>query len=134
MLLRIAKDEMEHWEDIIRQDTRLCCEHISDVEGDEGTFSGGWDGGDHDGRNGLFDRLTIWSRYAAQLERGETGFEVTDEELPALKHILCAQMQGEGWLLSEETDELSDSPLLMVACQSRMELLNSLADQIGGLF
>ena len=133
MLLNIASDGMEHWEYIVREDTRLCCAHISDVEGEEGAFSGEWDGGDHDGRDGLFDRLTLCSRYAAQLERGETCFAVADEELPALRHILRAQMQAEGWSLSEEADELADSPLLMVACHARMELLDSLADQIGGL-
>jgi hypothetical protein len=134
MLLSIAKDEIEDWEHIVREDVRLACEHVSDTEGNGDTFSGEWDGGDHDGRDGLFDRLALCSRYAAQLERGETRFEIAQEELPAFKCILRSTMQAEGYMLTEEADEPANSPLLMVACQSRMELLNSLADQVGGLF
>jgi hypothetical protein len=67
MLLSIAKDEMQHWEYIVREETRLCCTDISEVEGDGDTFSE-----DCETRAGLFDRLTLCSRYAAQLERGET--------------------------------------------------------------
>jgi len=133
MLLSIAPDEIEHFEYIVREETRLCCTHISDVEGDGGAFSEA-----HEGHDGLFDRLTLCSRYAAQLERGETRFELRREELPAFRSVLCAQMQAEGELQrfaieDEEEHGVTESPLVMVECQSRMELCNTLADQIGGL-
>jgi hypothetical protein len=137
LLLSIANEELEHWEFMVREDVRIACTHISDVEGNGGTFSGEWDEEDApDGHNRLFDRLTICSRWAAQLERGETCFEVADKELPAFRHILCSQMQAEGEMLGmlSEEDEPADSPLLTVAGHSRIELVDSLADQIGGLF
>jgi hypothetical protein len=132
MLLSIASVEREHWEFMVREEAHICCTHVNDVEEGGGTFTEEWDDGDPDGRDGLWDRLTICSRYAAQLERGETCFEVAQEELPAFRHILCTQMQAEGEML--EADEPADSPLLTVAAHSRIALVNSLADQIGGLF
>jgi len=91
MLLIITSDEMEDWKYIVREETRLCCTHISDVEGDGEDFSE-----DCETRDGCFDRLTLCARYAAQLERGETCFELRTEELPAFRSVLCAQMQAEG--------------------------------------
>jgi hypothetical protein len=137
MLLSIASVEREHWEFMVREDVRIACTHISDVEGDGGTFDGEWDE-DHEEEgsitDGLFDRLTICSRYAAQLGRGETRFEVADKELPALKRVLRAQMQADGEELSDvDFYGLTDSPVPVAARQTRIELVNSLADQIGGL-
>jgi hypothetical protein len=132
MLLSIASDEMEHWEFMVREETRMCCTHVSDTEKGGDTFSE-----DCETHDGLFDRLALCSRWAAQLERGETCFEIAQEELPAFRHILCAQMQAEGEMLEmlrEEADEPADSPLLTVAGHSRIELVNSLANQIGGLW
>jgi len=132
MLLSITSDEMEDWKYIVREEMRLCCTHISDVEGEGGDFTE-----DCETRNGLFDRLALCSRYAAQLEHGETCFELGREDLPAFRSILCAQMQAEGetqrFAIEDEEYGVTESPLVMVECQSRMELCNALADQIGGL-
>jgi len=127
--ITLDSSEIDNFRYIVREETRLCCTHISDVEGDGGTFSE-----DQDGHDGLFDRLALCSRYAAQLERGETCFEVAEGELSAFRYILCAQMQHDGGELSDmDFYGLTDSPLLIVASQTRIELTNALADQIGGL-
>jgi hypothetical protein len=48
--------------------------------------------------------------------------------------MLCAQMQADGEELSDaDFYGLADSPLLLVARHTRIELANSLADRIGGL-
>jgi hypothetical protein len=137
MLLSIASVEREHWEYMVREDLRIACTHISDVEGHGGTFDGVWyEDHEEEGSvtDGLFDRLAICARYAAQLARGETRFEVADKELPALKRVCRAQMQADGAELSDvDFYGLTDSPVPVAARHSRIELVNQLADQIGGL-
>jgi hypothetical protein len=137
--LTLHSTELDHFHYVVLEEVNCCCDYLDDVKGGRAALGEKFDNGCHDDLRGVFDRLSIFSRYAAQLERGETRFVVADEELPAFKHALCSQILAEGELqsMASEAEEagtlIGDATLEIVESKCRIDLVNSLADQVGGL-
>jgi hypothetical protein len=126
MRLNIAPNELHPFSYIVREEVRLGCTHVSDCAA-RGTLA------DEDGLAELFDRLALFSRWAADLERGlTTGFEIASSELESCRYVLRDLLVAEAeWIpLTEQEGDVVN----VVEAKCRVDLVDSLAAQIGGLF
>jgi hypothetical protein len=126
VLLRIAPDELDHFCYIVREEVRIGCTHVSDCAA-RGTPEA------ENGLAELFDRLALFSRWAADLERGlTTGFEIASSELESCRYVLRDLLVAEAeWIpLTEQEGDVVN----VVEAKCRVDLVDSLAAQIGGLF